>query len=159
MHRLSLFLPFIALPALAARPCLLPDEAATRSDKEICLSAHVYQLTEASDGTRYLDICSPGTANGDCRMTILSLAVDRKEVGELDNVVGQDIHLRGVVHTLHGQSTMLLSHTRQFNDGPEKFRPNPALLAGFGAESSKTAIKDPATMSHRGSSAFKGSQQ
>jgi hypothetical protein len=145
----------VAAPAWAARPCLTPDVAATRPDKEICLQAHVYQLTTAPDGTRYLDICAPGSPDLSCRMTVLSLPTDRKEVGELDSYVGQDIHLRGTVHTLHGQSMMLLTHGRQFHDGPEKFRPNPALLAGFGADSGKEAVKDPALRAHRGSSSFK----
>ena len=60
-----------------------------------------------------------------CRFTIVSMPADRREVGSLDSMREQDVHMRGKVHALHGQSIMLLSNTRQFHDVPEKFRPNP----------------------------------
>ncbi len=161
MARLYLLVAFFAftLPLYASeRTCFAPDQASEHAEKDICLTAHVYDIVEGSDGTRYLDVCKPEVADDACHFAILSLAADRREVGDLARLRDQDIRLRGVVHVVHGQSTMVLSHARQFRDGPEKFRPNPALMAGFSAESSRTAFRDPVLSAHhhKGSSAFLG---
>ena len=155
------WLPLLLLctcAAYAARPCISPDEAADHPEKDICVSAHVYDVVESPDGTRYLDVCKPGSTDAACRFTVISLPMDRKDVGELENYREQDIHIRGVVHVMHGQSTIVLSHARQFRDGAEKFRANPALLAGFSAESSRTAFRDPALSArrHKSDTAFSG---
>ena len=162
LHRsllvLLLGLLFFANGCFASRTCYSPEEAASHPGKEICLSAHVYDVVENQDGTRYLDVCKPGVPDESCRFTIVSLAADRKEVGELDSVREQDIHLRGQVISLHGDSIMVLSHARQFHDGPAKFRPNPELMKGFDAENSSTAFKEPSlsARSRKSSSVFSG---
>ena len=150
---LALLLAVCCSKALATRTCVSPDEAIEHPEKDICVSAHVYDVVQSSDGTRYLDVCKPEMADAACRFTIVSLAMDRKEVGDLEALRAQEIHIRGVVHVMHGQSTIVLSHARQFKDGAEKFRPNPALLAGFSADRSGTAFRDPAlSAKHRKSS-------
>ncbi len=142
-----------------ARTCYPPDEAAAHTEKDICVAAHVYNVVEAADGTRFLDVCKPGTADQDCHLAILSMPIDKKEVGELSGLRDQDIALRGTIHVFHGQSTLILSHARQFKDGPEKFRPNPTLLSAFNAGSGQMAVKDPALEGHKknGKSTFRGS--
>ncbi len=30
-------------------------------DKDVCITAHVYDVVELADGTRFLDICTPAT--------------------------------------------------------------------------------------------------
>ena len=151
--------PLLVITACFAgtRPCYTPDEAQDRAGKDICLAAHVYDVVEARDGTRYLDVCPPEKDEASCRFTVMSVAADRKEVGELEGFREQDVHLRGTVHTVHGQSVMLLSHARQFHDGAEKFRPNPELISGFNADREGTAFRDPTlSASHRkAESAFK----
>ena len=158
---LLLCCPLLVVAAcFASRPCYTPEQAGGHAEKEICLQAHVYDVIENTDGTRYLDVCKPGVPDESCRFTVLSLSADRKEVGSLDGMREQDVHLRGVVHTMRGQSVMLLSHVRQFHDGPEKFHPNPQLMSGFSAGSEATAFHDPALSAHRQRSAsvFKGTQ-
>ena len=140
----------VATACLAAsRPCYPPEEAAAHTEKEICLAAHVFEVVESADGTRYLDVCRPDVPDEGCRFTVVSMAADRREVGSLGSLRDQDVHLRGTVHALHGQAIMLLSNARQLHDGPEKFRPNPALLSGFSAGNEATAFRDPAMTAHK----------
>ncbi len=155
----ALVLLVCSLPAaFATRTCVPPDQAPQHAEKEICVAAHVYDVVEVADGTRYLDVCKPDVPDESCRFTVISLPMDRKEVGDLSSYRDQDVQIRGTVHVVRGQSTILLSHARQFKDGAEKFRPNPALMAGFSAENGSTAFHDPAMSArrHKGSSAFKG---
>lgn len=126
-----------------AKPCVSAEQAQAMLKKDVCVAAHVYEVVELPDGTRYLDICPPDVNDADCRFTIVSLRQDRESVGELRSYRGADIHLRGIVQPMHGRAGMVLSHARQFYGGPPRFRPNPRLARGFEAEQERPAIADP----------------
>ena len=159
---LALLAPLlVATACLAAkRPCYSPEEAASHAGKEICLSAHVYDVAEDPDGTRYLDVCKPGSPDESCRFAVVSLAQDRTTVGSLTGLAMQDVQLRGTVRAVGNHALILLSDQRQHHDGPEKFRPNPELMKGFSAGAADTAFHDPAMNTRRHSkSVFAGTQR
>jgi len=145
MRRIALIFALFPVLAFAGhpKPCVTTDEAAKVLNKDVCINAHVYEVVELPDGTRFLDVCTPDTPDAQCRFTIVSLGEDRDEVGELRKYRDMDVHIRGVVQPMHGRAGMLLSHVRQFNGGPPKFRPNPKLLRGFTGEQDRPAISDP----------------
>ena len=134
-----------ALPASAAGPkvCVAADEASKMLNKDICISAHVYEVVELGDGTRFLDVCAPDMPDERCRFTVISLREDRHEVGELSQYRDSDVQVRGVVSSMHGRAGMVLSHARQFYGGPPKFKPNPRLVRGFSGEQDRPPINDP----------------
>lgn len=131
--------------ALAAKPgaCVSVEEAGLLLNKDICVSAHVYDVVQLADGTRFLDVCSPETPDEGCRFTIVSPLEDRDEVGELTRYRDMDVQVRGVVRPMHGRAGLLLSHSRQFRGGPPKFQPNPKLARGFDAGQDRPPIRDP----------------
>lgn len=143
-----------SLLAAHPKPCLSTDEAARLVNKDVCIQAHVYDVVELPDGTRFLDVCSSGTPDEKCTFTIVSLRDDREEVGELQKFRDADVHLRGIVQAMHGRSGMVLSHARQFYGGPPKFKPNPKLLHGFSGEQAKPPVVDPNLRPHGGHRAF-----
>jgi hypothetical protein len=145
MRRLSLFLFLLPLQVFAAhsKPCITVAQAATLSNKDICIQAHIYAIVELPNGTRFLDVCPPDTPDAQCQFTIISLSEDRDQVGELRQYRDADVHLRGTVQSMHGRSGIMLSHARQFSGGPPKFRPNPKLLRGFTGDQSTPPIPDP----------------
>ncbi|HEY1253184.1 MAG TPA: hypothetical protein VGF01_00235 [Terracidiphilus sp.] len=134
-------------PAQAAagkpKPCVTADEATRLIDKDVCVSAHVYDVVELPDGTRFLDVCAPQTPDEQCRFTLVSLWEDRDDVGELRKYRDMDVQVRGIVRSMHGRAGMVVSHARQFYGGPPKFKPNPKLARGFTAEESRPPIRDP----------------
>ena len=138
-------LAVMSLSAHAARPkpCVTADVATRLLNKDVCISAHVYEVVELPDGTRFLDICSPDTPDERCRFTIVSFRDDRDEVGELRKYRDMDVHVRGLVRPMHGRAGIVLSHARQFYGGPPKFRPNPRLAHGFGGDQERPPISDP----------------
>ena len=71
-----------ALPA-RPKPCVTADEATKMINKDVCITAHVYEVVELPDGTRFLDICTPETPDERCRFTIVSFWEDHDLVGEL----------------------------------------------------------------------------
>lgn len=134
--------PFVCF-AGTPKPCLTADQAAKALNKDVCISAHIYDVVQLSDGTRFLDVCSPETPDDKCRFTVVSLGQDRDTVGELRKYREMDVQIRGIVRPMHGRAGILLSHARQFNGGPPRFRPNPVLARGFDAEASRPPISDP----------------
>ncbi len=144
----------IALTA-QARHCHSATEAASYPGKDVCINAHVYDIAQLSDGTRFLDTCSPDTSDEACRFTIASLPEDTRDVGDVAALRGQDIQLRGIVHSVNDRSIIYLSSARQLHGGPEKFHPSPALVTGFSAESHKAPLHDPALSGNHHFSVFR----
>jgi hypothetical protein len=140
------------------RSCVPVDEAFKILSKDVCVAAHVYEVVELSDGTRFLDVCAPDTTDANCRFTIVSLGEDRNEVGELSKYRDMDVHIRGIVEPMHGRAGMVLSHARQFYGGPPKFKPNPRLARGFTGEQERPPIGDPNLRSQGGHRGFMNSR-
>ena len=135
------------------KPCLTAGEASLMLNKDVCISAHIYEVVELPDGTRFLDVCSPETPDERCRFTIVSFQEDRDEVGELRKYRDLDVQVRGIVRSMHGRAGMVLSHARQFYGGPPRFKPNPRLAHGFTGDQERPPIGDPNLRSqgaHRG---------
>lgn len=152
---LALLLVATPLPALAAqKPCVTADQAAKLVNKDVCVTAYVYDVVQLPNGTRFLDICTPQTPDDACRFTILSLWEDHGDVGELAKYRNMNVQVRGIVQPMHGRAGMVVSHARQFYGGPPKFKPNPKLARGFTAEQSHPPINDPNLRSQGAGRAF-----
>jgi len=162
--KLSCLLAVIAVcvPALAfggkPKACVAAGEAARMLNKDICVSAHVYDVVQLPDGTRFLDVCSPQTTDEQCRFTVVSFQDDRTEVGELKKYRDMDVQIRGIVRPMRGRAGMVLSHARQFYGGPPKFKPNPLLARGFNGEQERPPVNDPNLRSQGGGRAFMNSK-
>ena len=144
---LLLLCPVLAF-ARHPKPCVTADQAAKMINRDVCVTAHIYDVVQLPDGTRYLDVCQPDTPDAQCRFTIISLDEDRDEVGELRKYRDTDVHIRGIIRSMHGRAGMVLSHVRQFYGGPPRFRPNPKLVHGFSGEQDRPPIRDPALHAH-----------
>jgi hypothetical protein len=146
----------VSLPACAAskKPCVSAEEASRLVNKDVCVTAYVYDVVQLPDGTRFLDVCAPQTPDESCRFTIVSLWEDRDEVGELRKYRDMNVQVRGIVQPMHGRAGVVLSHARQFSGGPPKFKPNPMLARGFNAEQSRPPVNDPNLRSQGGGRAF-----
>ena len=158
---LVLFALAAPLSTFAGEPkaCVTADEATLLVNKDVCITAHIYDVVELPDGTRFLDVCTPETPDERCRFTVMSLREDRDEVGELRKYRDMDVRIRGIVRPMHGRAGMVLSHARQFYGGPPKFKPNPRLMRGFNADQSRPAISDPNLSSQGGRRAFMNSRE
>ncbi len=150
---LTVFLPGSAF-AGKGRPCVSAEAASSMLNKDVCVSAHVYDVVELANGTRFLDVCAPETPDDACRFTVISLWGDHDEVGELRKYRSMNVQIRGIVRPMHGRSGMVLSHARQFSGGPPKFKPNPKLIRGFSADQDRPVVSDPNLHPQGGGRAF-----
>lgn len=153
----------LAAPGLAfgrrAKPCVTADQASKMLNKDVCITAHVYEVVKLPDGTRFLDVCSPQMPDSACRFTIISLWADRNDVGELMKYQNMDVHIRGIVRPMHGRLGIVLSNVRQFYGGPPKFRPNPRLMHGFNAGQDWPPLYDPNLHTHGGHRSFMNTRE
>ena len=149
--------PVVAFAA-STQPCVGADAASTMVNKDVCVSAHVYDVVQLPNGTRFLDVCAPEITDDKCRFTVISLWEDRDTVGELTKYRDMDVRIRGIVQPMHGRAGMVVSHARQFYGGPPKFRPNPKLARGFNADQSRPPVNDPNLRSQGGGRAFMNSR-
>jgi hypothetical protein len=156
LHWLILLALAARMPAFAVapKPCVSAEEASKLVNKDVCVTAFIYDVVQLPDGTRFLDVCSPQTPDEACRFTIVSLWEDREEVGELTRYRAMNVQIRGIVRPMHGRAGLVLSHARQFSGGPPRFKPNPKLARGFSAEQSRPPINDPNLRSHGSGRAF-----
>jgi hypothetical protein len=153
---LALFTAGITHSAFARHPepCVSAEQAAQMLNEDVCISAHVYDVVQLQDGTRYLDVCSPDTADAQCRFTLVSYWTDRDTVGELERYRNANVNVRGRVQSMHGRAGLVVSHERQFRGGPPKFRPNARLLHGFDGDTSRPAVADPNLRAHGSARSF-----
>lgn len=151
-------MPALLAFARAPRQCVTPEQAAHMVRKDICISAHIYDVVQLPDGTRFLDVCSPDTPDANCRFTIVSFWQDHDTVGALSQYRNANVELRGIVEPMHGRAGIVLSHARQFHGGPPRFRPNPLLARGFSADESRPPVADPNLHSQGGRRAFMNSR-
>lgn len=141
------------------KPCVTAEQAAQMVNKDVCVSAHIYDVVQLPDGTRFLDVCSPQTSDAECRFVVVSYWEDRSEVGELQKYRDMNVQIRGLVQPMHGRAGMILSHARQFYGGPPKFKPNPMLAHGFNAEQERPPINDPNLRAQGGRRAFMNTKE
>jgi hypothetical protein len=149
--------PMLAF-ASSPKACVSADQASKMLNKDVCITAYVYDVVQLPDGTRFLDVCSPQTPDEQCTFTIVSRWEDRDEVGELRKYCNMNVKVRGIVRPMHGRAGMLLSHQRQFTGGPPKFKPNPLLARGFTAAEERPAINDPNLRTQGASRSFMNSR-
>jgi len=160
MRRIALVLVLCPVIGFAGtpKPCLPLASAQNYLNKDICITAHVYEIVQLPDGTRFLDVCPPETLDAQCQFTIVSLRQDRGDVGELEKYRDMNVNIRGLVEPMHGRAGIMLSHARQFYGGPPKFRPNPRLVRGFQGDTERPAVNDPNLRSQGGTRAFMNSR-
>ncbi len=149
--------PF-AMMAAKQKACVAAEEAAKMLNRDVWISAHVYDVVALPDGTRFLDVCAPETSDDACRFVVVSWREDSADVGELGRYRGADVEVRGIVRPMRGRAGMVLSHARQFHGGPPKFRPNPKLAHGFNAEQDRPPIQDPNLRAQGGVRSFMNSR-
>jgi hypothetical protein len=149
-----LFSAPVILFAGAPKACVTADQATQMLNKNVCVSAHIYEVAELADGTRFLDVCSPQTTDDSCRFTVVTFREDRNDVGDLTKYRDTEVQIRGLVQPMRGRAGMVLSHIRQFHGGPPKFRPNPLLARGFDADQERPPLSDPNLRPQGGHRAF-----
>ena len=125
----------LAPPVLASPPTCFPlDDLEMRTARDVCIAAHVYNVVTVENGTHFLDLCRPETADAQCRFSIVSYNADHGSVGNLEQLRGKDVEIRGAIQRYGSRYLMILNDEGQLHHQAPHFRPDPRLLSAFSAE-------------------------
>jgi hypothetical protein len=101
----------------ADRPaCLSPQEAHTQIGKKQCVSGKVLAVKQASDGVTFLDFCPESKI---CPFTAVLFPADSDYVGDVNQLVGQTIEIRGKIQEHDGRAEIVLRDADQLHGGPK----------------------------------------
>ena len=94
--------------------CVSFAEASKHVGTAQCVSGTVLRVEEGNNGVTFLTFCKEAQA---CPFTVVVFPGDRKKVGDIRQLEGQQIEIKGTVQDYDGRSEIVLRQTRQLGEG------------------------------------------
>ena len=94
--------------------CVSFAEAFTHVGTSQCVSGTVLHVEEGNNGVTFLTFCKEARA---CPFTVVVFPGDRKKVGDIRQLEGRQIEIKGTIQDYDGRSEMVLRQTRQLGEG------------------------------------------
>jgi hypothetical protein len=141
----ALFMLSALLPAVTAQarvPACSSTEATLHASTDACVTGHVFDIVTVEGGTRFLDLCSPDTPDNACHFSIVSYRKDSRKVGDLEQLRGKDIAIRGALLSHDQRLVLVLNDQRQLHGGVPRFTPDARLVHGLSTEGGDTVEND-----------------
>jgi DNA/RNA endonuclease YhcR with UshA esterase domain len=93
--------------------CVSFAEAAKHVGTTGCVSGTVFQVQEGSSGVTFLNFCKDGPV---CPFTVVVFPGDLKKVGDIRELEGRQIEIKGTIQDYNGRAQMVLRHTGQLGE-------------------------------------------
>lgn len=97
----------------APRTCLTVAEAGKHIGKQYCVTGTVVRVEEGSHGVTYLDFCPDYRS---CPFTVVVFAGDLRNLGDLRQLQGRVIAIRGRIEEYDERAEIILRHTEQLGE-------------------------------------------
>jgi len=110
---------FITSHALAS-DCVSFTEARHHLGKTQCITGTVMHVKEGNNGVMFLDFCDNYET---CPFTVVVFRGDLRRVGDVRQLTGQAIEIRGTVEEYDGRAEIILRHPQQLGDGASLLPP------------------------------------
>jgi DNA/RNA endonuclease YhcR with UshA esterase domain len=94
--------------------CVSFAEALTHVGTSQCVSGTVLHVEEGNNGVTFLTFCKEARA---CPFTVVVFPGDRKRVGDIRQLEGRQIEIKGTIQDYDGRSQIVLRQTRQLGEG------------------------------------------
>ena len=107
---LSIFL--LATPAPAA-DCVSFAEARHYIGKTQCVAGTIIHVKDGSNGVTFLDFCDDYQV---CPFTVVIFAGDLKKVGDVRQLKGRSVQIRGRIEEYDGRAEIILKNTQQLGE-------------------------------------------
>ena len=105
---LTLSLPWIAISVSAE--CVSFTDAHQHIGKTQCVRGTIFNVKEGSKGVTFLDFCENFET---CPFTVVVFASDLKHVGDVRQLKGRAIEIKGTVQDYDGRAEIILRHPQQ----------------------------------------------
>jgi hypothetical protein len=92
--------------------CVAPQEAQQQIGKKQCVAGKVSAIKQASDGVTMLEFCSDGPS---CQFTAVVFPADFEYVGDVSQLVGHTIEIRGKIQEHAGRAEIVLRDSDQLH--------------------------------------------
>jgi hypothetical protein len=112
MRRLALGFTFAQLSLLAFSACLPIDQARNHLGETQCVTGKVIRVTSGSDGVHYLDFCEDFRL---CPFSVVVFSHDMKNVGDVRQLAGKVIEIRGELKEYDDRAEIVLENRRQLS--------------------------------------------
>jgi DNA/RNA endonuclease YhcR with UshA esterase domain len=126
----KLALIFVLLPALSHAGCIRFIDAGKHIGETRCVAGKILRVEQDEQGITRLDFCE--VVQG-CPFTVVVFPGDLKRVGEIQQLEGKTIEIRGALKDYEGRAEIVLQKSRQLvtEDDDEDV---PSLLSAYDVE-------------------------
>ena len=112
----------LSLPAISSATCIPFDQAQKHIGETQCVSGKVLRVEAGVRGVHYLDFCED---YGACSFSVVVFATDLKRIGDVDQLAGKTIEIRGEVKEYDGRAEIVLENARQLGGEATRLPPFP----------------------------------
>jgi hypothetical protein len=109
--------------------CVSFAEASQHVGTTQCVSGTVLHVDEGSNGLTFLNFCKDPQA---CPFTVIVLPDDLSKVGDIRQLEGRQIEIKGTIEDHDGRAGIILRHTQQL--GESAYLVVPAIPAEYDVE-------------------------
>lgn len=93
--------------------CVLFTDAAKHVGTNTCVSGIVFHVEEARDGFMFLRFCKEEKS---CPFTVVVFPADTRKVGDIRQLEGRQIEIRGMLKDYNGRAEIVLRRTQQLGE-------------------------------------------
>jgi len=116
----------LLLAALYALPCSADCIPFTEASKHVgetrCVTGKVLRVKQGNGGTTFFDFCEDYRV---CSFTVVVFASDLKDVGDVRQLQGKVIEIRGPIKTYDGRAEIILQRFKQLSGAGSDIPPLP----------------------------------
>ncbi|HEV3511926.1 MAG TPA: hypothetical protein VGS05_09510 [Candidatus Sulfotelmatobacter sp.] len=112
----------LCAPSLFAADCIPIHEAGQHVGETKCVSGKVLRVKVGAKGVHFLDFCEDQMA---CPFTMVVFSNDLKDVGDVRQLAGRTIEIRGNVKLYDGRPEIILNRISQISGGAGMIPPLP----------------------------------
>ena len=97
-----------------AKPDCVPfADASKHVGTPQCVSGTVLRVEEGSNGVTFINFCTDARA---CPFAVIVFPSDLKKVGDIRQLEGRQIEIKGTIQDYEGRAQIVLRHTRQLGE-------------------------------------------
>ena len=112
----------LLLPGVSSAGCIPFAQAKKHIGETQCVSGKVLRIDAGSQGNHYLRFCEDAAS---CSFSVVVFSDDLKNVGDVGQLAGKAIEIRGEVKDYDGSAEIVLQKAAQLKGDPLRMNPLP----------------------------------
>jgi hypothetical protein len=136
----------LLFPTFSSAACMPFAQAQKHIGETQCVTGRVLRVETGSRGVHYLDFCEDYQS---CPFSVVVFSYDLKNVGDVGQLAGKTVEIRGEVKEYDGRAEIILENARQLGGPAVRLTPLPKSFdveqKGHFSAGKSRASKTPAT--------------